>query len=280
MKPERSSSEDIISHYASGYEAERLNMQSGQLERERTRELLLRFLPPPPASILDIGGGPGGHACWLAKKGYEVHLVDITPLHVEMAKAASLEQPEALLASATVGDARSLPWNPESVDVVLLFGPLYHLTTQQDRTRALTEAHRILKSGGTLLAVGISRFASTLDGLRSGFLKDPQFASIVDRDLRDGQHRNATTNPMYFMDTFFHHPDELSDEVRNTGFIISGVYGVEGPAWLAPDFEEWWSKPEYRERLLAVARALETEPSMLGISAHLIAVANKPALSR
>src|SRR5215813_3167724 len=126
--------EKILDHYASGYEASRLTIGGGQLERERTRELLLRFLPPAPASILDIGGGPGGHACWLAKEGYEVHLVDITPLHVEMAKAASLKQPEALLASATVGDARSLLWNTESVDVVLLFGPLYHLTSRQDRT--------------------------------------------------------------------------------------------------------------------------------------------------
>jgi SAM-dependent methyltransferase len=271
----RSGQEDIISHYASGYEAERLDMKSGQLERERTRELLLRFLPSAPAAILDIGGGPGGHACWLAKKGYEVHLVDITPLHVEMAKAASLRQPEALLASATVGDARSLGWKTESVDVVLLFGPLYHLTDKQDRIRVLTEAHRVLKSSGILFAVGISRFASTLDGLRSGFLKDPQFASIVDRDLKDGQHRNPTTNPMYFMDTFFHHPDELRSEVTDAGFCLTGTYGVEGPAWLVPDFDEWWDKPEYRERLLAIARALETEPSMMGIHAHLIAVANK-----
>jgi hypothetical protein len=49
----------------------------------------MRFLPASPAVILDIGGGPGGHACWLARHGYEVHLLDLSPLHVEMATVAS-----------------------------------------------------------------------------------------------------------------------------------------------------------------------------------------------
>src|SRR5882762_134399 len=110
--------EEIIRHYASGYEADRLNTHGGQLERERTREFLMRFLPSPPALILDVGGGPGGYACWIAKQGYEVHLMDITPLHVDMAMAASREQPEAPLASVNVGDARSLSWNDMTVDAV------------------------------------------------------------------------------------------------------------------------------------------------------------------
>ena len=278
MNPAKSQSpkaEEVSSHYASGYEADRLNIGSGQLECARTRELLVSFLTPPPAVILDVGGGPGAYACWSAKRGYEVHLIDIAPLHVEMAIAASSRQPEAPLASVTVGDARSLSWNDKTVDAVLLLGPLYHLTARADRIRALTEAHRVLKAAGLLFAVGISRFASTMDGLRSGFLKDAQFADIVDRDLKDGQHRNPTTRSEYFTDAFFHHPDELRQEVTEAGFVLTGVYGLEGPAWLVSDFDEWWANPAYRERLLNIARVLETEPSMLGVSAHIMAVARK-----
>lgn len=267
--------DDIISHYASGYEAERLKSQSGQLERERTRELLLRFLPTTPAVVLDVGGGPGDHACWLAKRGYQVHLVDVVPLHVEMAAAASRRQPDAPLASVKIGDARSLPWDGATVDSLLLLGPLYHLTERTDRQLALREAHRVLKPGGRLFAVGVSRFASTLDGLRRGFLKDVDFAEIVKRDLSDGRHQNHTANPQYFMDTFFHHPDQLLDEAREAGFAESKVYGVEGASWLVPNFDEWWENPEHRERLLESARALETEPSMIGISAHLMVVSRR-----
>jgi ubiquinone/menaquinone biosynthesis C-methylase UbiE len=267
--------EAVVRHYASGYEAGRLQSNGGQLERERTRELLNRFLPPAPAVVLDVGGGPGGHACWLAKRGYRAHLVDIVPLHVELAKKASAAQPEAPLASAEVGDARALSWEDDTADAVLLFGPLYHLIEPEDRAKALRQAHRVLRAGGTLLAVGISRFASVLDGFRSGFLTDPAFAEIVRRDLTAGQHRNPTGRPEYFMDTFFHHPDELRAEIEEGGFAEVGVYGIEGPGWLAPDFERWWERTELRGRILEIARALETEPSLLGISAHLMGVGAK-----
>jgi ubiquinone/menaquinone biosynthesis C-methylase UbiE len=267
--------DDVIRHYASGYEEGRLSMGSGQLECERTREILTRFLPPPPATILDAGGGPGAHACWLAKRGYEVHLIDIAPLHIEMAIAASSRQVEAPLASVGIGDARTLSWNNESVDAVLSLGPLYHLTAEEDRLRALSEAQRVLKVGGMLFAVGISRFASTMDGLRQGFLKDPQFAAIAAQDLENGHHQNPTGRPEYFMDTFFHHPDELKQEVSNVGFTIRGMYGLEGPCWLISNFDEWWANPSYRERLLAIARKVESEPSLLGVSAHIMAVASK-----
>jgi ubiquinone/menaquinone biosynthesis C-methylase UbiE len=267
--------QEVADHYASGYEAARLQSGSGRLDRERSRELLKRFLPPAPATLLDVGGGPGGHACWLAQQGYAVHLVDITPLHVRLAREASLRQPEAPLASTAVGDACSLAWKAETVDAALLFGPLYHLTDEKDRLAALRETHRVLKSGGVLLAVGISRFASTLDGLRSGFLKDPRFAEIVNQDLKNGQHRNPTGHPDYFMDTFFHHPDELRQEIARAGFMPRGIYGVEGPGWLLSDIDAWWDNEEYRERLLRIARALETEASLLGVGAHLIAVAEK-----
>jgi ubiquinone/menaquinone biosynthesis C-methylase UbiE len=265
--------EEIARHYASGYEQHRLGTQTGKLENERTRDFFRRFLPPAPATISDVGGGTGVHACWLARQGYEVHLIDVTPLHVELAKEASLRQPEAPLASVGEGDARSLLWSDESMDAVLLLGPLYHLTEREDRLQALREARRVLKPGGILIGVGISRFASTLDGLRTGFMKDPHFADIAAQDLKNGRHRNPTGNPEYFMDTFFHHPDELRSETEEAGFSVTDVYGLEGPGWLVRDIEEWWQSPEYRERLLKIARTLECEPSLIGSNAHLVVVA-------
>jgi SAM-dependent methyltransferase len=276
MRPTPTSGLDaVINFYASGYEEIRLTEGTSQLECERTRELLTRFLPPAPAIVLDVGGGAGAHACWLAGKGYEVHLMDISPVLVGMALAASRRQPDAPLAGAALGDARSLSWKENTADVVLLLGPLYHLTARDDRLCALREAHRVLKPGGTLFAAGISRFASALDGLRTGNLKDSQFAAIVDQDLQDGQHRNPTGNPHYFTDAYFHRPDELGQEAVAAGFAVSGIYGIEGPGWLVPEFDEWWSNPAHRERLLKLARALETEPGMLGVSAHFMVVSRK-----
>src|SRR5204862_445674 len=102
----------------------------------------------------------------------------------------------------------------------LLLGPLYHLTEPSDRLAALREAHRVLRGGGIIFAAAISRFASALDGLVRGFLHDEQFVRIVERDLKDGQHRNPTEHPAYFTTAFFHHPDELRAEVEEAGFRL------------------------------------------------------------
>lgn len=134
--------------YADRPEAERLQRGLGRLELLRTRELLACTLPALPAVIGDVGGGTGQHAGWLAGEGYEVHLVDPVARHVEW---AARDHPA--LASVQVGDARSLPWSADSCDAVLLMGPLYHLTERRDRLRALAEARRVLRDGGTLFAV-------------------------------------------------------------------------------------------------------------------------------
>lgn len=76
----------------------------------------------------------------------------------------------------------------------------------------------------------------------------------------------------YLTTAFFHHPDELRAEVAAAGLAVRACLAVEGPAGLAPDFAAWWDHPERRERLLAAIRAVETEPSLLGISPHLLVV--------
>ena len=126
--------DDAVSrHYERGLESGRI-VRGGvpSLELARTLELLERFLPGPPADILDVGGGPGVYAAILARQGYRVELIDAVALHVEQARAAAAAQPESSF-TARLGDARALDADDASVDAVLLLGPLYHLTKRDDR---------------------------------------------------------------------------------------------------------------------------------------------------
>jgi ubiquinone/menaquinone biosynthesis C-methylase UbiE len=268
---------EIERHYGTVAEKSRLLAQAGRLEFHRTQEIISRYLPKKPAVILDVGGAAGIHACWLAKLGHAVHLVDPVPLHIAQAWQASAAQPNSPLASISLGDARRLNFADKCADCILLLGPLYHLTGRRDRLKSLREAFRALKPRGLLFAAAISRFASALHGLFRNRVRDPNFVKIVERDLKEGQHRNPTGRPEYFTTAFFHHPDELRREIQDAGFDLKNVLGVEGPGWMLPDFESFWNDPAARARLLKVVRAVETEPTLLGQSAHLLAVARKPA---
>jgi hypothetical protein len=124
-----------------------------------------------------------------------------------------------------------------------------------------------------LLAAAISRFASTRDGLRRGLFDDPAFAGIAEGDLRDGRHRNPTGDPQYFTTAYFHRSEELQAETGEAGLRHEATLGVEGPGWLLQDLDRWWDDEKRRERPLAAARALEAGPSLLGVSAHLLAAA-------
>jgi ubiquinone/menaquinone biosynthesis C-methylase UbiE len=264
----------ISQYYERTPEDDRLNSGAFLLEALRTRELIERHAPPAPGVILDIGGGAGAYALWLAERGYDVHLVDPVARHVAEAERRSSGHTRQL-ASCRVGDARSIEFPDGSADGVLLLGPLYHLTAEAERAKALSEAARVLKSGGLLFAAAISRFASTLDGLVRDLFTDAQFVAIAEHDLRDGQHRNRTDRIDYFTTAYFHRPEDLRAEIAAAGLNLVGIYGIEGPGWILPDVEERLTDAGRRENLLHAARLLECEPSMLACSAHLLAVARK-----
>ncbi len=269
----------ITDYYDGAPEEDRLKQGPFQLEEARTRELIERFAPPPPGTVGDVGGAAGAYALWLAHGGYTVHLVDAVPRLVAEAERRSAAAMHPL-SSCRVGDARTLDLGDAMADVVLLLGPLYHLTEPGDRARALREVARVLRPGGWLFAAAISRFGSALDGLARDLLQDPRFALIVGQDLRTGQHRNPTERVDYFTTAYFHRPEELADEVMSAGLALKAVYGIEGPGWILPDVAERMADAGRRATMLDVARMLETEPSLLGSSAHLLAVAQRPGSYR
>lgn len=261
--------QDVLEHYALGREQGRLSSGHGRLEALRTTELLGRWLPAPPATVLDVGGAAGVHALPLAAQGYAVHLVDPVPLHVGQARAASAGAPRPL-AAALLGDARALPYDDDSADAVLLLGPLYHLVEREDRLTALREARRVLRPGGVVVAAAISRWASTADGLCAGFLRDPRFAEMVEQDVRTGVHENRAQHPGWFATAWFHRPEELLAEVAEAGFAADGPVAVEGLGGTATDLDAMLDDPGTRERVLAAVRRVEREPSLLGASPHLL----------
>ncbi len=267
---------EIVAFYERGLEERRLTEGDGLLEFARTQAILRRVLPPPSARILDVGGGPGTYAAWLALAGYDATLIDPVPLHLEQARTRSAAQPEHPFV-VQAGDARSLDHDDESVDAVLLLGPLYHLTERRDRLCAWQEARRVVQPGGVVVAASITRFAALLDGGRRGWLATrPAFAAAAISDARHGQHRAVDQES--FTWAYFHHPDELRAEACEAGLESVELVGVEGPWWLLGDLPARHDDPAQWQSLLDAAELMESEPSLLGVSPHVLAIGRRAAL--
>lgn len=263
----------IVDHYNRYDERERLKHDIGPLEQLRTQELMLRFLPPAPAVILDVGGASGVYSFWLAGLGYSVHLVDIVPRHIEQARQAALQAGSPQLAGMMVGDARRLDFADGLADAVIMHGPLYHLSDRQDRLLAIGEAGRVLKPGGVLLAFAITRYAGLIYGLLKGYVFDPAYRQMTETEVRTGHRQDPPDWLITFPNAYFHHPGELQAEVEDGGLVHETTLGIIGPAWMVPDLDASWQDGAQREAILDIVRLTESEP-VLG--PRLMAVAWKP----
>jgi SAM-dependent methyltransferase len=263
-------------YYELGNEADRLARSAqGRLEFERTQEIVLRALPPAPAVVADIGGGPGRYALWLASLGYRVVHRDIVPLHVQqVAEAASAAGVGAAIESA-VGDARSLDLADASVDAVLLLGPLYHLDAS-DRVAALAEAGRVVRPGGPVLGAAISRWAARLDGVLATRLYEeyPQILDVVEVVEQTG-----VLGPLFAGSFcgFTHRPSELRAEAAAAGLEVTDLVCVEGAGIMLGDLGSRAADDAEWGIVLAAARALERVPELMGIGPHLVVTARRQA---
>ena len=260
---------EIAAYYSGEWDEDaRIRSGLGELELIRTKEIVSRYLAAAPLDVIDIGGASGIHSEWLLDMGHRVDLVDPVPFLVDQARTRLGDRSGF---TATPGDGRSLPFGDNRYDAVMLFGPLYHLTERVDRLAAWSEARRVCRPGGLIFAAAISRFSSLFSGLAGEVIFDPTFRSVVEQDLVDGQHRNPEGWD-YFTTAYFHHPDELRSEAADAGIEVEAVLGVEGiGAWI-PRLERSWDDPDRRAIIVDAARAIEAEPTLLGLGPHLILV--------
>jgi SAM-dependent methyltransferase len=258
-------------YYDRAEERARLDSPFGVVELLRTQEIVLRALPPAPAVVADIGGGPGRYALWLAGAGYEVEHRDLVQRHVdELASCA----PESV--RTRQGDARSLDLPDASVDAVLLLGPLYHLGDRTERVAALREAARVVRPGGPVFAAAISRWAPRLHGLVAQRLyeRHPRMHAVVDRAERDGLLEPAHEGGF---PAYTHRPDEIRSEVVDAGLTLRDLVAVEGIAFALDDLDQRVASAVDLEVVLDSARAGERVPELLGLGPHLVATAVRPS---
>ena len=244
--PDESTIEATLAHYTLGNERERLDQPHGIIEFERTKDILGRYLPPTPATIADIGGGPGRYALWLAERGYQVYHRDLVGLHVQQLLDALAGHPRLAIDTA-IGDARQLDLPDASMDAVLLLGPLYHLPRRPDRVQVLAEAKRLVRPGGLVFAAAISRWAPRLDAIIAQQIHTRMPWAL---DELPDLERTGWIKPLFpgAFTGFSHRPRQLHGEARDAGLHVVSVVGIESVAFLLPDLAERVADPGALQR--------------------------------
>lgn len=268
--------EEVYNFYNKGAEIDRLKRGLGKIEFYRTKEIMQPYLSSKK-TIYDVGGGIGAYSEWLTELGHRVHLLELAPYAVEYAKE---HQNANYPYVAEVCDARNIPREDESADIVMLMGPLYHLQSPEDRNKAILEAYRVLKKDGILFAVGISKFSSTTwaistYGTENKCLEDPVYQAMIREELIYGSHNRPKEYPHFIAKAFFHTPSQLQEELRSAGFHIIKKCAIEGIAWFTPSLNEKWENERSRAILLNIIRMTESEESIMGMSPHFMIVSKK-----
>jgi S-adenosylmethionine-dependent methyltransferase len=267
-------SEAIRTLYDQQPEREWERMERHRTEFALTMRALAEHLPPPPAQVLDCGGGPGRYAIELARRGYEVTLFDLSAGCLQLAREKATEA-GVTLAGYEQGTSTDLSRFPDaSFDAVLLMGPLYHLLEEDERRQTLAEAHRVLKPGGFLYAAFISRYAAIRWAAAhepSWILEHPELTEMI---LTTGVLPPRGKSDTEFV-AHFAHPTEVIPLCQRVGFEVVRVLGVEGLVSMVEDGvnalsgEAWdtWVDLNYR---------IAADPSIHGCVEHLLVVAVKP----
>jgi ubiquinone/menaquinone biosynthesis C-methylase UbiE len=264
-----------IERYYTEFKNEPGRLERHPLEKFRTQQIISRYLPPPPAAILDVGGAAGVYTFWLSGLGYQVHLIDPVEYHLAEARsqARACAHPPLVIAN---GDARRLDYPDHTFDIVLLLGPLYHLEEYSDRIAALKEAKRVAKKNGIVISAYISRFSALVDGYFKDLVSQPAWCTIVESDTATGRHYNPTGEAGYFTSAYFHHPGEIGPEIEAAGLVAEKVIAIESFAAYVPDLSIKVRNAEYQQALLKAISAVEEEKSLLGMSGHILGIGRKP----
>jgi ubiquinone/menaquinone biosynthesis C-methylase UbiE len=270
---------EVLEYYNGGAEIGRLERGIGKIEYERTKEIISRYLPNKKIIIYDIGGGVGVYAKWLGTLGHEVHLIELSPNAVEYAKKNN-ELEGSPITSIETGDARYIKRQDESADIILLMGPMYHLTSIEDRLKALNEAKRVLKRGGLLICGAITRYGSMLSaisvyGAKNKVLEEEEFSNMIKSEITVGQHIRPDKYPGFIARSYFHLPKEIANEISNAGFKVEKNFAVEGPTWIVPDLDVVWDSDCSKKTILDTARMVEEDEHIMAMSPHFLTIAIK-----
>lgn len=258
---------DYLTSYYENYDEEHrlTNFRRGKLEYLTTMGYIQAYLKPGDR-ILEIGAGTGRYSLALAEMGYEVTAVELVPHNLEILK--SKITPEMKL-TALEGNALDLSMlQNDSFGMTLLLGPLYHLYTRADKERAISEALRVTKPGGIVMAA----YCITEGTMIEYVFKRNMLGTMLGKELLDLKTFDLRSDP-----------SELFDLVRKADIdrMMAG-FPVQRLHYVATDGFSYFMRKELEEMdeqafsvFLTYHLTVCENPDLVGATAHSLDIFRK-----
>lgn len=255
---------DYLTDYYRQYDEEgRLLSRHGAVEFLTTMRYIEKYLQPG-ARIIEIGAGTGRYSHALGQQGYHVDAVELLEHNIELFR-------RQMTANETIsqGDATRLTaFDDETYDLTLLLGPMYHLFTQEDKLRALSEAIRVTRKGGTVFCAYCMGDASIMT---YGFVRG-HIHEIVEKCMLDTKTFETFSHPWDLFD--LSRPDDIN--VLRRSFNVSQLHFVATDGY-ANHMREALAEMDEDDYQLFLSYHFATceRPDLIGFSHHTLDIFRK-----
>ena len=254
---------DIYEYYGKFNEEKRLDSPRGKVEFYTSIKYidicLNRYNNP---KLIDIGAGTGKYSVYYANKGYDVTAVELVKNNLGTLKAKGSS------VKAYLGNALDLSrFEDESFEITLLFGPMYHLKTSDEQLKALLEAKRVTKKGGSILVSYINNDYALLSyGFIDGHIKEAYDNKMIDKNFKVLN----VGNDLYA----YHRLEDIDELNKKAGLKRDKIIAADTTANYLRETLKKYSEEEFRLFLdyhLSVCERRE----MLGTSGHFLDILTK-----
>lgn len=255
--------ENLITYYNKFNEEKRLNSRHGQIEFITSMKYIHKYLKPiKNPTILDVGAGCGRYSITLADEGYDVTAIELVKHNLRVIENKSKK------VKAYQGNAIDLSrFQDETFDLVLLFGPMYHLIKKSEKLKALREAKRVTKKKGIIM---VAYCMNEYCVITHGF-KDNNIINCINDGLLDNQYHCISNDSDLYSVVRIEDIDSLNNAC---GLKRIQIISPDGPANYLRNILNKMNEDEFNKFLDYHLATCERQ-DLIGAAAHTLDILKK-----
>lgn len=260
----------VIDTYENYKEEDRLTTNNARKIEFITTTRVFDEVIASKSKILDCAAGTGIYSFWLADKGHDVTATDITPRHIDIINQ-KLAVTNYSMRTAVLDATDMSLFEDEAFDVVLNMGPFYHLITEEQREKCLSECIRVLKKGGLLVTAYIPRYYV----FQYVAMSDEKYLdNALAKQLVETGVLRHDDEKCFWTDTYYSSKEEMETLYCSHNLKITDHFAQDGLAPLLSHKVDSWNENQFRiwrDYHYSICR----EQSVLGSSNHVVIIGEK-----